>query len=107
MTASPSDPSVLSAVNHKIVAEGETLPLVRLKDGTEVQTGTVGAVLQNIRLYNQGERGQVEQDLQAAVPTLWRVGLFDLFTPQEFMAGDNAGRKYLGQLAQQYNEAQT
>ena len=62
--------AALSSVNHRIVAQGETLPVVQLKEGTRVQTGTMAAVMNNINLYNQGERGRVEKDLEVAIPTL-------------------------------------
>lgn len=89
----------LALINRKIVAGGETLPSVQLQDGSRVQTGTVAAMLQNIRQYNAGERGQVEEELALAIPTLIKVGLFDLFTPDEWIAGDNPGRRYVGELA--------
>ena len=101
---SSKNSATLSSVNHKIVAQGETLPVVQLKDGSRVQTGTMAAVMNSINLYNQGERGQVEKDLEVAIPTLWKVGLFNLFTPDEFMAGDNAGKAFVGKLAKQYIE---
>ena len=47
----------LAAINQKILADGESLPLVQLKDGSKVQTGTVATMLRNIELYNAGERG--------------------------------------------------
>ncbi len=96
-TSSP--PSDLAAINHKIVADGEILPAVTLKDGSRVQTGTVATLLHNIRLYNVGERGPVEHELAAAIPTLFKVGLFDLFPPSEWIAGDNPGRRRVGELA--------
>ena len=83
-----------------MLAPGEHLPQVRLKDGTTVQTGTVAAMLHNVARFNAGERGQVEAELALAVPTLIQVGLFDLFAPEEWMAGDNPGRARVGQLAQ-------
>ncbi|GAA0349589.1 hypothetical protein GCM10009092_12490 [Bowmanella denitrificans] len=89
----------LQSVNQKIVASGETLPSVRLKDGSQVQTGTVATMLHNVALYNSGERGQVEEELRLAVATLIKVGLFDLFSPQEWMAGDNPGRRFVGEQA--------
>lgn len=95
----PSPPDDLAAINHKIVAEGEVLPAVVLKDGSRVQTGTVATLLHNITLYNAGERGPVERELAAAIPTLFKVGLFDLFPPAEWIAGDNPGRRLVGELA--------
>lgn len=95
-SATPS----LADINQKILAPGESLPLVTLKDGVTVQTGTVATMLHNVARYNAGERGALEQELALSVPTLIKVGLFDLFSPQEWIAGDNAGRRYVGQLAQ-------
>lgn len=89
----------LGDINRRIVADGQALPAVQLKDGTRVQTGTVAAMLHNINRYNAGERGEVEQALQLAVPTLIKVGLFDLFAPEQWIAGDNPGRAFVGRLA--------
>lgn len=89
----------LAAINQKILADGESLPLVQLKDGSRVQTGTVATMLRNIELYNAGERGDIEQQLEAAIPTVAKVGLFELFPPEEWIAGDNAGRRLVGTLA--------
>lgn len=96
---SVSSPADLAAINHKIVAAGEVLPAVTLKDGSRVQTGTVATLLHNITLYNAGECGRVETELAAAIPTLFKVGLFDLFPPAEWIAGDNPGRRHVGELA--------
>ncbi|KRC00612.1 hypothetical protein ASE26_23135 [Duganella sp. Root198D2] len=92
----------LAAINQKILADGESLPLVQLKDGSKVQTGTVATMLRNIELYNAGERGDLEQQLEAAIPTVAKVGLFDLFPPEEWIAGSNQGRRLVGTLAAQY-----
>lgn len=92
----------LAAINHKIVSEGEVLPSVQLKDGSRVQTGTVAAMLHNINLYNSGERGQVEKELELAVPTLIKVGLFDLFAPEDWINGSNPGRRFVGERAKEH-----
>ena len=92
----------LAAINRKILADGESLPLVQLKDGSKVQTGTVATMLRNIALYNAGERGDIERQLEAAIPTVAKVGLFELFPPEEWMAGDNPGRRLVGRLAARY-----
>ncbi|WP_047249675.1 hypothetical protein [Chromobacterium subtsugae] len=89
----------LAAINSKVIADGETLPAVKLRDGSTVQTGTVAAMLVNIAAYNRGERGEVERQLELAVPTLFKVGLFDLFPVEEWLRGDNPGRALLGALA--------
>ncbi|MGO3768068.1 MAG: DUF7709 family protein, partial [Vreelandella alkaliphila] len=92
----------LAAVNQKVVGGGEVLPSVHLKDGSKVQTGTVATMLYNINLYNAGERGQVEKELELAVPTLVKVGLFDLFPIEDWIAGDNPGRRFVGECAKTY-----
>ncbi|RWX01008.1 DUF7709 family protein [Flavobacterium cerinum] len=92
----------LSDINKKIIAEGEQLPLVQLKDGAFVQTGTVATMLHNIKLYNSGERGTIEQELITSIPTLIKVGLFDLFNTEEWIKGDNPGRKFIGTKAKEF-----
>ena len=92
----------LSRVNQKITDGAAALPAVTLKDGSLVQTGTVATMLYNIALYNAGERGAVEEELKLAIPTLFKVGLFELFPPQEWIDGDNPGRSLVGTLAQAF-----
>jgi hypothetical protein len=91
--------AALAKINQKLIAEGENLPAVTLKDGSRVQTGTVATMLHNIALYNRGERGAVEDELILAVPTLIKVGLFDLFSVDEWVSGSNPGRRFVGQEA--------
>ncbi|MCL9780648.1 hypothetical protein M9194_04255 [Vibrio sp. S4M6] len=96
----------LSSVNQKIVADGESLPIVMFKDGTKLPTGTVATMIHNIDRYNSGERADVEQELELAIPVLYKLGLFDLFKPDEWLSQDNLGRNYIGKLAKTYaNEA--
>ncbi len=92
----------LEAINSKVLAPGEVLPLVQLRDGQKVQTGTVATMLHNVARYNAGERGALEGELAAAVPTLFAVGLFDLFPAEEWIAGGNPGRRLVGELALAY-----
>lgn len=92
----------LSVINQKVVGEGEVLPQVVLKDGSQVQTGTVATMLHNIELYNAGQRGQIEEELKIAIPTLVKVGLFDLFQVDEWINGKNAGRTFVGMQAKTY-----
>lgn len=94
----------LAVVNQQIVAEGEHLPSVVLSNGQRVQTGTVAAMLYNVKRYNAGERGAVEQELLAAIPTLVNAGLFDLFPVEEWLAGSNAGRAFVGRAAQEFSK---
>ena len=103
---SPFHTDELAAINSKSVAEGEFFPSVRLRDGTAVRTGTVATMLLNIKRYNSGERGEVERELELAIPTLHKVGLFELFTTDEWKSGTNAGRSLVGALAEKYIESQ-
>lgn len=100
--STPKNTEQLNAINRKILAPGESLPAVELKDGSRVQTGTVAAMLHNVALYNSGAREEVERELELAVATLIKVGLFELFSPAEWIAGDNPGRRFVGQKAQEY-----
>lgn len=94
----------LAQVNQKILAQGEVLPGVTLKDGSRVQTGTVAAMVMNVELFNRGE--DVGDELEAAVPTLVNAGLFRLFSPEEWFAGDNRARHFLAKKALEYMEVQ-
>ncbi|HYB41120.1 MAG TPA: hypothetical protein VEL75_05085 [Candidatus Methylomirabilis sp.] len=98
----PENTEQLRSINQKILAAGESLPAVRLKDGTRVQTGTVATMLHNIVLYNSGARGEVERELELAVPTLVKLGLFDLFSPEEWTSGANPGRRFVGLKAKEH-----
>ncbi|MCM1960889.1 DUF7709 family protein [Acinetobacter modestus] len=92
----------LAEINQKVVQDGEVLPQVKLKDGSRVQTGTVATMLHNINLYNAGVRGAVEEELILAIPTLFKVGMFDLFSADEWINGTNAGRRFVGEQAKQF-----
>ena len=59
-------------------------------------------MLQNALLYNAGERGEVERELELAIPTLVQVGLFELFDVDEWIVGHNPDRSYVGALAKRY-----
>ncbi|PWY90198.1 hypothetical protein BO70DRAFT_426573 [Aspergillus heteromorphus CBS 117.55] len=90
---------------------GTNMPEVTLPDGSKVQTGTVGTLLINIRAYNRayavGDHAQMETlqaGLKAAVPLLQRVGMFDLFRPEEWIAGENEGRRLVGRMYQELVE---
>ncbi|KAF1017735.1 hypothetical protein [Acinetobacter sp.] len=96
----------LSSINQKIIQDGEVLPAVKLKDGSTVQTGTVATMLYNIDLYNSGLRGEIEQELILAIPTLFKVGLFDLFSPDEWISGNNPGRRFVGEKAKEFLASQ-
>ncbi|KAI1342447.1 hypothetical protein F5Y15DRAFT_304717 [Xylariaceae sp. FL0016] len=92
---------------------GAQFPEVTLPDGSKVQTGTVGALLVNIRSYNAayaaGETTKLavlEDSFRASLPLLEKVGMFGLFTPEEWMAGTNEGRKAVGRLYLELKSAQ-
>lgn len=99
MSQEVQNTSELSEINMKVLAEGESLPAVKLKDGSKVQTGTVATMLHNISLYNSGQREGVERELLLSVPTLIKVGLFDLFPPEDWIEGENPGRRLVGEEA--------
>ena len=101
----PEHTEQLGSINKKILAVGENLPIVKLKDGSNVQTGTVATMLHNIALYNEGARGDIEQELQLSVSTLIKIGLFDLFAPAEWISGTNPGRRFVGEKAKEYLDA--
>ncbi|KAI0543196.1 hypothetical protein GGR58DRAFT_13539 [Xylaria digitata] len=106
-----SSNAALSDVNS--AALGVKFPEITLPDGSKVQTGTVGALLANIRMYNEvysvGDTDKIralETSFKAALPLLDRVGLFDLFTPDEWLRGDNEGRRAVGRLYLEFKERQ-
>lgn len=103
-STSPDHSEALASINEKILAEGEKLPAVALRDGSRVQTGTVATMLHNVRAYDAGERGDVERELELAVPTLFKVGLFDLFPPEEWIQGASPGRRFVGELALRHRD---
>ena len=109
---------VTSLTNENLVAvraQNQKLgnfPVVTLKDGSKVATGTIGMMLQNIRSYDafnanpdpshadQAEMKKLEGELEAAVPTLHKAGFWSLFPAEEWVAegrpGVSAGRRYIG-----------
>ncbi|CAF1066469.1 unnamed protein product [Adineta steineri] len=100
-----SDSREIAIMNAKIlkIVGGATLPNVQLEDGSYVQTGTVAAMLKNVARYNAGERGVVEVELERCIPTVARVGLFALFSVDEWLnTTTNPGRKFIGEKAQQF-----
>jgi hypothetical protein len=96
--------SDLASINSATL--GTSMPVVTLPDGTKAQTGTIAALLINIRSYNEAhakgdaiQMNELEEKMKLALPLLKRVGFFDLFTPDEWMAGTNEGRKLVGKIA--------
>ncbi|KAI1776629.1 hypothetical protein F4818DRAFT_354949 [Hypoxylon cercidicola] len=95
--------SQLAALNSATM--GAEMPQVTLPDGSKVQTGTVGALLINIRAYNEAHKemdmnkmAMLEEAMRATLPLLDKVGMFNLFQPEEWVQGDNQGRKAVGYM---------
>ena len=103
---SSTEAIILARVNQKIQATGESQPRVTQQDSSQVQTDTVAAMLHNVALYNAGARGGVERELELAIPTLAQIGLFALFSPEEWCSGNNPGRQFVGLKAQAYLASQ-
>ncbi|KAK9802258.1 hypothetical protein SCARD494_00191 [Seiridium cardinale] len=85
---------------------GAKMPEITLADGTVVQTGTVGALLINIKSYNeahaagdQNKMVKMEDAIRSSLPLLKKVGMFDLFAPEEWIQGNNEGRRLVGKFA--------
>ncbi|KAJ3177778.1 hypothetical protein HDU87_004300 [Geranomyces variabilis] len=101
----------LGAINKKILGSGQSFSAVTLADGSTVQTGTVATLLHNARLYDalpadaKEERQKLQEEMLAAVPTVDKVGLFDLFSPEEWMAGSSAARRFVGAAAKKLRES--
>ncbi|KAI1386748.1 uncharacterized protein F4822DRAFT_325545 [Hypoxylon trugodes] len=103
--------SKLAALNSATI--GVEMPQITLPDGSKVQTGTVGALLINIRAYNEAHKAgdtamtaALEEAMRATLPLLDKVGMFDLFRPEEWISGDNEGRKVVGKSYLQYKSEQ-
>ncbi|KAI3332141.1 hypothetical protein HD806DRAFT_183972 [Xylariaceae sp. AK1471] len=110
-TSSGNGSATLSDMNSATL--GAKFPEITLPDGSKVQTGTVGALLVNIRMYNAAHAAgdtakthAIEASFKAALPLLDKVGLFDLFKPDEWVQGDNEGRKAVGRLYQDFKADQ-
>ncbi|KAJ9631211.1 hypothetical protein H2204_008296 [Knufia peltigerae] len=97
----------LARVNQKL----GNFPLVKMADGQTVPTGTVATLLFNIRAYDQllkentvddiskkAELEKLEGEIKDPVPLLINLGMFELFSPDEWCAG-GAGRQLVGRTA--------
>jgi hypothetical protein len=101
--------AALRSVNEKTLiggCDGTTFQVVTSANGDKIPTGTVGAMLVNIKLYDDAFKiddklamAELESRLNAAVPVLKKVGMFDLFKPEEWTRGESEGRKLVGTLA--------
>jgi hypothetical protein len=54
---STQDAEALAAVNNRI-ASGAGFPVVTLRDGSKIQTGTIGGLISNIKAYDQMMKGE-------------------------------------------------
>ncbi|KAJ5813980.1 uncharacterized protein N7503_000730 [Penicillium pulvis] len=96
----------LQETNNKTLGTAAgTFPVITLPDGRKVPTGTVGALLVNIKAYDEGDetiKAELEPAIQSAIPTLHKVGMFDLFAPEEWTSSRSLGRSLVGRLAHDY-----
>jgi hypothetical protein len=97
----------LSDINNKTLgtscSSSSHFPVVTLPNGDKVPTGTVDALLVNIKAYDAAsdsrDREAPEPAIRAAVPVLQKVGMFDLFRPSEWISGESPGRALVGRIA--------
>ena len=71
-----TSPEALYAINKKFISDdpSNSLPAVTLPDGSKVQTGTVGALLVNIKLYDRVCAGEMVEGLSCPFPMHSAVG---------------------------------
>ena len=84
-----------------------SLPVITMPTGEKIPTGTMGALLFNIKAYDGGDetkRAELEPKIQQAIPALYEVGLFDLFSPEEWASAHSPGRSLVGKLARDYTK---
>ena len=111
-TADELNTASLSQINNRVLAAGQSFIPVTLKDGSTIQTGTVGALMHNIGEYNattdEEKRRQLAADMEAAVPLLMKIGLIgSLFSVDDWCAeGGSDGRRLVGALAKKRMEQQ-
>lgn len=99
----------LQAINNKTLGTSAgSFPVVELPSGETVPTGTVGALLVNIRAYDAaaatgdaGAQDALGAAIRAAVPVLHKVGMFDLFGPDEWASEKSRGRSLVGEIAKE------
>ena len=87
---------------------GVSNPSSSLHHALSTCTDIYRALLVNIRAYNEahanGSWAKMETlrtALRAAIPLLQKVGMFDLFPPEEWIQGNNEGRKLVGRIYQE------
>lgn len=100
-----SNESLQETNNKTLGTNAGTFPIITLPDGRKVPTGTVGALLVNIKAFDEGteeQRVELEPAIRSAIPTLHKVGMFDLFTPDEWITDRSPGRSLVGRLARDF-----
>ncbi len=94
----------LAAINQKILAAGESLPQVRLSNGELVQTGTFATLIHNIKLYDQqvstAAAPELARQIIAALPTLAKIGLFELFPAPAWQDPQSPGKRLIADYLQ-------
>lgn len=104
--ATIADDESLQKINNQTLGTSpQAFPIMSLPDGSQVPTGTVGALLVNLREYDNTKdperRKELEVSIRAAVPVLLRTGLFHLFSPDEWISGGGDGRQLVGRIAKE------
>ncbi|KAL7949255.1 hypothetical protein V8C42DRAFT_310400 [Trichoderma barbatum] len=103
MEANENMAEALRRINNETLGTDQNaFPIVTLPNGHRVPTGTVGALLVNIKAYdasNDEQRMKIEPALRATIPVLQQVGMFELFKPHEWIRGGSPGRALVGKLA--------
>ena len=95
----------LKSINSKGTIENGGLLAVQASECNTMKGGTAANMLYNIKRYNAGEREAAEQELAIVIPALVQSGIFDLFPAEEWIEGNNAGRRLVGERALQYMSA--
>ncbi|KAI0111734.1 hypothetical protein F4814DRAFT_450409 [Daldinia grandis] len=96
--------SNLAALNSATL--GAEMPQITLPDRI------YSALLINIRAYNEAhkvdknKKTQLQESMRATLPLLEKVGMFDLFTAEEWISGNNEGRKVVGKMYQEFKSRQ-
>ncbi|KAK6957941.1 hypothetical protein Daesc_000731 [Daldinia eschscholtzii] len=85
--------SKLAALNSATL--GAEMPQITLPDGSKVQTGTMG-------VGDKDKQAQLEDSMRATLPLLDKVGMFELFPPEDWISGNNEGRKVVGRMYQEF-----
>lgn len=111
MSQAATPQETLQSINNKTLGTAaNAFPVVTLPNGENILTGTVGALLVNIKAYDaavaaadSASRDALEQAIRVAVPVLQKVGMFDLFAPEEWASEKSQGRSLVGRIAKEGN----